>query len=209
MTLRRHVRLFVGLVVIGEGIALNVRSELGLGPLIVVFQGLQRHGVETIGIATILVNLVLLCAALLLRDRPGLGTLGQVFLVGPLADLGLVVTPHTHSTVVHYCYLGAALVALSVGSALYLSAALGAGPWDAVMRGIYRNVRRLSLSAIRIALEGTALLAGWLLGGDVGIGTLIIGLGIGPGIAIGLRLLGAMPDRHHASLQAQPKTLAG
>jgi uncharacterized membrane protein YczE len=152
--------------------------------------------VPTIGTATVLVNLVLLVAALLLHDRPGLGTLGQVLLVGPLADLGLLVTPHTHSSVIRYCYLGTALVTMSMGSALYLSAHLGAGPWDAVMRGVFRLARLLSLAVIRIAMEGGALVAGWLLGGEIGIGTLVIGLGIGPGIAVGLRVLRAMPDRH-------------
>jgi uncharacterized membrane protein YczE len=199
MTLRRHIRLFVGLVVIGEAIALNIRSELGLGPLIVVFQGLHRQGVPTIGSATILVNLVLLGWALALHDRPGLGTLGQVFLVGPLADLGLYVTPHVDSSVSRYCFLAASLITLSFGGALYLSANLGAGPWDAVMRGLYRTSRRISLAAVRIALEGSALLVGWLLGGEIGIGTLVIGLGIGPGMAAWLRLLRAMPDRHDAS----------
>jgi uncharacterized membrane protein YczE len=203
MTLRRHIRLLVGLVVIGEAIALNVRSELGLGPLIVVFQGLHHQGIPTIGTATIIVNLVLLGWALALRDRPGLGTLGQVFVVGPLADLGLYVTPHVDSTVGRYCYLGSSLITLSFGGALYLSANLGAGPWDAVMRGLYRNARRISLATVRIALEGSALVVGWLLGGDIGIGTLVIGLGIGPGMAGWLRLLRAMPDRHdHASSTA-------
>jgi uncharacterized membrane protein YczE len=176
---------------------------LGLGPLIVVFQGLHRQGVPTIGTATILVNLALLGWALALRDRPGLGTLGQVFVVGPLADLGLYVTPHVHASVSRYCFLGASLIALSFGGALYLSANLGAGPWDAVMRGLYRNSKRISLAAVRIALESSALLVGWLLGGEIGIGTLVIGLGIGPGMAGWLRLLRAMPDRHdHTSATA-------
>jgi uncharacterized membrane protein YczE len=66
------------------------------------------------------------------------------------------------------------------------------------MRGLYRNGKRVPLSVVRLTMEGTSLLIGWLLGGDIGIGTLLIGLGIGPGIAIGLRVMRAMPERHAA-----------
>ena len=185
-------------MLIAAAIALNVRSNLGLGPLFVVFQGLHRHGIGTIGTATILVNLVLLVAAVGLRERPGFGTLGQVFLVGPLTDLALLATPSVHGLGPRAAYLSAAFLVLCAGAALYLSADLGAGPYDAVMRGLYRNSRRLPLAVIRLAMEGTALLIGWSLGGDIGIGTLVIGLGIGPGLAIGLRLMRAMPERHPA-----------
>jgi uncharacterized membrane protein YczE len=201
---QRFARLLAGNVLIAMAIALNVRSELGLGPLFVVFQGLERHGVATIGTAAILTNVVLLLGALALRERPGIGTLVQVFLLGPLTDLMLWATPSVHSLGARTAYLLSAYVVLVIGAALYLSADLGAGPYDAVMRGLYRNSRRLPLSVVRLGMEGTALLIGWLLGGDVGIGTLLIGLGIGPGIAYGLRVMRAMPERHvsvkHADL---------
>jgi uncharacterized membrane protein YczE len=192
---RRLVRLFAGYLLIAIAIALNVRCTLGLGPLFVVFQGLQRHGLATIGTATIVTNVVLLIVAMALRERPGVGTLGQVFLVGPMTDLALLATPHVHSLGARVAYLLAAFVILCVGAAFYLSADLGAGPYDAVMQGLYRNSRRLPLAVVRLFMESTALLIGWLLGGDVGVGTLLIGLGIGPGIAFGLRRMRAMPQR--------------
>jgi uncharacterized membrane protein YczE len=198
---RRFTRLSVGNVLIAIAISLNVRSELGLGPLFVVFQGLERHGVATIGIAAILTNLVLLVLAIALRERPGIGTLAQVLLLGPLTDLALWTTPSVHSTAARTAYLVVAFVVLCVGAALYLAADLGAGPYDAVMRGLYRHSRRLSLSVVRLGMEGTALLIGWSLGGDIGIGTLLIGLGIGPGIAIGLRVMRAMPEKHRSALR--------
>ncbi|MFL6239699.1 MAG: YczE/YyaS/YitT family protein [Actinomycetes bacterium] len=197
MTLQQRLRrLFGGYVLIAVAIALNVRSTLGLGPLFVLFQGLERHGLLTIGTATIVTNVVLLAFAMALRERPGLGTLGQVFLVGPMTDLALLATPHVHSLVARTAYLLAAFVILCVGAVLYLSADLGAGPYDAVMRGLYRNSRRLPLAVVRLSMESTALLLGWLLGGDVGIGTLLIGLGIGPGLAFGLRRMRALPARY-------------
>jgi uncharacterized membrane protein YczE len=195
---RRLGRLVVGYVLIAFAIALNVRCNLGLGPLFVVFQGLQRHGLLTIGTATIVTNAVLLLFAIWLRERPGVGTLGQVFIVGPMTDLALLATPHVHGMGARVAYLLAAFLILCVGAAVYLAADLGAGPYDAVMRGLYRNGRRLPLAVVRLAMEGTALLIGWLLGGDIGIGTVLIGLGIGPGIAVGLRILRAMPERHSA-----------
>jgi uncharacterized membrane protein YczE len=199
---QRLSRLFLGYIFIAVAIALNVRCTLGLGPLFVVFQGLERHGLLTIGTATIVTNIVLLLFAVLLKERPGIGTLGQVFLVGPMTDLALLATPHVHGAGARAAYLAVAFVALCVGAALYLSADLGAGPYDAVMWGLYRNGRRLPLAVIRLGMEGTALLLGWLLGGDIGVGTLLIGLGIGPGIAIGLRILRAMPERRTSAVPA-------
>jgi uncharacterized membrane protein YczE len=191
----RLVRLFLGFDIIAIGVALNVRSELGLGPLFVVFDGLHERLGITIGTASIITNAALFVWALAMRERPGLGTLGQVFIVGPLIDLALWLTPEVTSPGLRVAYLVGSLVVLSFGAALYLSADLGAGPYDAVMWGLFRRLRRLPLSGVRVIMETTALLTGWSLGGEVGIGTVIIGLGIGPGIAIGLRLLGAMPER--------------
>jgi uncharacterized membrane protein YczE len=205
----RYARLFVGFVLIAEAIALNVRCELGLGPLFIVFEGLHEHGVPTIGTAAIIINAALLLWALALRERPGLATLGQVFLVGPMADLALLVTPRVDNVGLQATYLVVSLLVMSFGAALYLSADHGAGPYDAVMRGLYRNGRRLPLAGVRLAMELTAVLVGWLLGGPVGVGTVVIGLGIGPGIAVGLRVLRAMPDRHHPSLQSRPESVAG
>ena len=199
---RRLSRLFLGYILIAIAIALNVRCTLGLGPLFVVFQGLERHGLLTIGTATIVTNIALLIFAMALRERPGIGTLGQVFIVGPMTDLALLATPHVHGAGARAAYLAAAFIALCVGAALYLSAELGAGPYDAVMRGLYRNSARLPLALIRLGMEGTSLLLGWLLGGDIGIGTLVIGLGIGPGIAIGLRAMRAMPERRTTTVNA-------
>jgi uncharacterized membrane protein YczE len=114
---RRLVRLALGYVLIAIAIALNVRCTLGLGPLFVVFQGLERHGLATIGTATIVTNIVLLVFALWLRERPGIGTLGQVFVVGPLTDLALLATPHVHSALARALYLVGAFVVLCVGAA--------------------------------------------------------------------------------------------
>jgi len=191
----RLVRLHVGFAVIAFGIAFNVRSRLGLGPLFIVYVGLHRHLGITIGTAGVITNAVLFASALAMRQRPGLGTLGQVVLVGPMADGALAVVPHVHSMALRATYLGGSLLVLCCGASLYLSAALGAGPYDAVMWGIFHRVHRWPLVTIRVTMECTALVTGWLLGGAVGIGTVVIGLAIGPGIAFGLRLLGALPDR--------------
>jgi uncharacterized membrane protein YczE len=191
----RLFRLHAGFVVIAVAVALNVRSRLGLGPLFVVYDGLHRHGIPTIGTAGIITNAALFCAALVLRQRPGLGTIGQVLLVGPLIDLALMVIPRVHGWPLETAYIITSLVVMSFGAALYLSAQLGAGPYDAVMWGVYHHAHRWPLLVIRLAMECTALVTGWLLGGAVGVGTVIIGLGIGPGMAFWLRVLRAMPER--------------
>jgi uncharacterized protein len=184
----RLVCLFVGLAVIAAGIAALLESRLGLLPWDVLHQGIARHTPLLIGQANIVVALVMLVVAWLLGQPPGLGTFANAIVIGWLVDvfIGLdrVGALSGGALAARVLLLGAGLAAFSVGSTLYIGAAFGAGPRDSTMLALSRRTgRRIAL--VRGTIEMTALAAGWLLGGTVGIGTAICALLVGPAVEAG------------------------
>ena len=204
----RAARVLFGVGLVALAFAMTVRAHLGLGPWHVVQQGLSRQSGLSLGTAGIVTNAALFGVALLLRERPGAGTLAAVVLGNVLLDGVLPLVPTPHGAPLRALTLLAALVVMSFGAALYLSAALGAAPLDAVMTGIYRRVPG-SLYTVRIGLECLGLLLGLLAGGDVGVGCLVIGAGIGPGIQLWLRLLRAMPEKLPATFTSDAALVTG
>jgi uncharacterized membrane protein YczE len=198
----RAARLLVGIALVGIAFALIVQAHLGLGPLHVLLQGGGRRLGLSIGQASIVVNLVLLLVATALRERSGIGSLMSIVLGGILVDAFLLVVPEPRSLVVRSAMMVGGLAVMAFGAALYMSADLGASPYDAVMVGIYRRVS-WSLSQVRIGLEVLSLAAGWVAGGEVGVGCVVIGLGIGPGIELSLRLLRAVPEKLDPTYQQE------
>ncbi len=192
MTPARIGRVAVGCLFISIGFGLTLRAHLGLGPWHVLQQGLSHHLGVSVGTAGMVTASVLFVVALLLRERPGLGTAASIVLLNVFIDLVLPLVPTPHGMPARLGVLGAGLVVMSFGAALYLSADLGASPLDAVMTGIYRRVP-WSLYTVRIGLELVGFVLGWAAGGEIGLGCVVVGLGIGPGIELWLRLLGAMP----------------
>jgi uncharacterized membrane protein YczE len=174
----RLLRLYGGLVGFGVSLAFMVRADLGLGPWDVLHQGIARHLGLQIGWVTIAVSALVLLAWIPLRQRPGLGTVSNVVLVGLTVNATLDVMPAvtTLPTRVTLLAVGTLLNALSTG--LYIGAGLGPGPRDGLMTGL--AARGYSVRAARTAIELVALLLGALLGGTVGIGTVVYALGIGP-----------------------------
>ena len=177
--LRRRVpRLLPGLVACGVGLALMVLADLGLGPWEALHQGLSERTGVPIGTVGILVGFAVLAAWVPLRQRLGVGTLCNVVLIGLVIDAVLAVAPEPESLGVRAACLVAGIVAMGVGSGLYIGAGLGPGPRDGLMTGI--AARGHSLRLVRTLIELTALVAGWALGGTVGVGTLAFAFGIGP-----------------------------
>ena len=192
---RRWVTLASGIVVAAIGFAFTLRSELGLGPWHVVQQGLsQRLGI-TIGTAVVVVNVVLLLVSMRMGERPGVGTLAIVGLLGPAVDGALAVIGPVHGGPERAAALVAGLLVMTFGGSLMISARLGVSPIDALMVATFRRLRAVSLSSVRIAQETFALGLGWALGGTVGVGTVLIGAGVGPLLGFWLRLLGTTPQR--------------
>lgn len=190
---RRLLRLLLGLVLFGLGIAVMVRADLGLGPWDVLHQGVSRRTGIPIGTVGILTSLVVLVLWLPLRERPGLGTVLNVFVIGATVDLALLALPTIDALVVRWLLLLSGPVLVAVGSGYYIGAGLGPGPRDGLMTGLARRGWRVG--GARTAIEASALLIGWLLGGTAGIGTILFTVSIGPLVHRLLPRL-AMDDRY-------------
>ncbi len=162
----------------GVGIACMVRSELGLAPWDVLHQGLSERTGVPLGTVTILVGVAVLALWVPLRQRPGVGTIANAVVIGAVIDVTLAVIPQVGWTALRWALMPAGVVALSLGSGLYIGAGLGPGPRDGLMTGL--AARGPSVRLVRTGIEAGALAAGWLLGGSVGLGTLAIALSIGP-----------------------------
>ena len=176
--LARIPGLLLGLVMFGAGIALKLRSGLGLSPWDAFHQGVAIHLPLSIGVVTILVSGLVLLAWIPLRQRPGVGTLLNAVSVGLTIDITLRLVGDAGSTVLRWAYLLGSVGLMGLGSGLYIGARLGPGPRDGVMTGL--AARGLSIRMARTLIEGTVLLAGWLMGGAVGIGTVVFAVLIGP-----------------------------
>jgi uncharacterized membrane protein YczE len=173
------VQLLGGLGLFGVGLGLMVRAVIGLAPWDVLNQGLALHTGLSFGTVVNLVGLVVLALWVPLRERPGVGTVLNVLLIGPAADGTLAVVPEGLPLPVRVALFAAGLLAVGVASGLYIGAGFGAGPRDGLMTGLHR-ITRWPVWVIRTGIEAAVLLVGWLLGGDVGFGTLAFALLIGP-----------------------------
>jgi uncharacterized membrane protein YczE len=178
LTARRLVQLYVGLALYGLGIALQVSSGLGNDPWDVFHQGLSRRFGLSIGAWIIIAGAVVMLAWLPLRQRPGIGTISNVLLIGVFADLFLWLLPAPDALAARSAYLVVAVLMGGVATGCYIGAGLGPGPRDGLMTGI--AARGHSVRVVRTGIELTVLAAGWLLGGTVGIGTLLYAVAIGP-----------------------------
>ncbi|CAN5694932.1 hypothetical protein BH20ACT2_BH20ACT2_14390 [soil metagenome] len=186
-TRRRLPRLLVGLVLCGLGIALTVEADLGLGPWDVLHQGVAERTGLAIGVVTILTGVVVLLAWIPLRERPGLGSVCNVVIIGLVVDLALLVLP-TPDGAVRWAFLVVGVFLFGPGSGLYIGARLGPGPRDGLMTGIAR--RGHSVRVVRTGIELSALAVGFVLGGSVGVGTLLFAFSIGPNVHYWLDRLG-------------------
>jgi uncharacterized membrane protein YczE len=179
--------LVAGLWLFATGEAMLVASGLGNSPWTVLADGIARHTPLTIGVATLAVSAVLMLLWIPLRERVGLGTLLNALIIGVGLDVMLLVLPRPDAYAARLAMVALGVGVLAVGAAVYLTANLGPGPRDGLMTGLHR-VFGWRIAVARTGLEVGALSLGWLLGGRVGIGTLVFALAVGP--ALGLALAG-------------------
>jgi uncharacterized membrane protein YczE len=185
---RRVSQLLIGLVFYGYAGALMVRAELGVDPWTVFAQGLENVTSLSLGVLTVLIGAVVLLLWIPLRQRPGLGTVLNILLIGPALDVGLLFIETPPELWQRVAMFAGGLLLLSVATGLYIGSHFGAGPRDGLMTGL---TSRFGIPTWigRTSIEVTVLISGWLLGGDVWIGTLAFAVLIGPMCGVTLPLL--------------------
>ncbi|GAA3022448.1 membrane protein [Streptomyces glomeratus] len=177
--IRRVFQLYAGLALYGASSALLVQAGLGLEPWNVLHQGLAELTGLSMGVVLTIVGAIVLLLWIPLRQRPGLGTVSNVLVIGFAMDATLAVLPEVRSLAVRVPVLLAGIVLNGVATGLYISADFGPGPRDGLMTGLHRRTGR-SIRLIRTAVEVAVVTTGFALGGTVGVGTVLYALSIGP-----------------------------
>lgn len=185
---RRLVQLYVGLACYGISAAMMVRARLGLDPWDVLHQGIAHRTGHAIGTVSVVVGVFVLLLWLPLPQRPGLGTVSNVLVVGLAMNQALRVLPAQHGFGAQLAMLVGGIVLCGLATGMYISAGLGPGPRDGLMTG-YALRTGLSIRLTRTVLELTVLGVGWLLGGSVGLGTVLFAVWIGPLSQLSLKLM--------------------
>ena len=174
---RRLTQLYAGLVLYGVSDAMLLLAGLGVDPWDVLHQGLSRRLGMGVGTWAVIVGLLVMLLWIPLRQRPGFGTLNNVVIVGLVIDAVMATVSPPHGLGVRVATLVTGVVLNGIATGLYIGAGLGPGPRDGLMMGL--AARGFSLRTVRWSIEATALVGGWLLGGTVGIGTVVYAFGIG------------------------------
>jgi uncharacterized membrane protein YczE len=183
----RGSALLLGLFGYGFSMAMMVRAELGLDPWDVFHQGLALRTPMSIGLASAVVGVAVLLAWIPLRNRPGVGTLANVIVIAVTVDAGMAILHVPTSLPVRIAMMVGAIVLNAISTVLYIGAGLGPGPRDGLMTGLVVRTG-LSVRLIRTTIEATVLTVGWLLGGTVGVGTVLYAFGIGPLVQFFVRI---------------------
>lgn len=171
--------LLAGLLLFGASIAVMAQAGLGLGPWEAFHQGISRQTGLALGTVSILVGIPVLILWWPIGVRPGIGTLLNLLLVGTATNLVLPLLPAPGGWIARLAMMLAGVAGIGIASGIYLAADLGAGPRDGLMTGLHHRFG-WPIFAVRTAMEVSVLIAGWLLGGTVGLGTLVFAVGIGP-----------------------------
>jgi len=202
--------LVLGLVVFGIGIALMAQAGLGLGPWEAFHQGIARITGLALGTVSILVGIPVLALWWPLGERPGIGTLLNVVLIGAATNVGIALIPAMDEPAPQLAMMLAGVLVIGIGSGLYLAADLGPGPRDGLMTGLHHRFG-WSIRRARTLVEVSVLVLGWMLGGTVGLGTVVFALGIGPIVQVALGVFDreGRLDRSRREEIAEEGALAG
>lgn len=205
-TTLRSVRLLAGLWLFALGSVLTLRASLGVPPWDVLHDGIRRNTPLTFGVAVIAIGVLLVLVSALWGIRPGPGTIANMLLIGTFVDLMLWTDAGADLDDAHMALRVAVMLSgvlvVGLGSALYIGANMGAGPRDSLMV-LAATKLKVRVGVARAAIEGSALLAGWLLGGAVGVGTLLFVLTIGPSVDVFFRLFKMEADGRRAEAVAE------
>ena len=197
--------LIVGLLLFGIGIAFMAEADMGLGPWEVFHQGIARQLGVQLGTVSIVLGIPILLAWYPLGERPGVGTVLNIVLIGTATNVAMGVLPTVVGQPQQLLVMLLGVVTIAAGSGLYLASDLGPGPRDGLMTGLHFRFG-WSIRRARTAVELTVLVLGFLAGGTIGLGTVVFALGIGPLVQVMLRVFdrdGRVSKRRRAMLEAR------
>ena len=194
LSISRILILFFGLFIFGLGDSLLVQSNTGNAPWTVLAEGVAKNLNISLGFSTFAISTLILLLWIPLREKPGFGTLANIAIIASAIQLGVNFFPLASNYFVGVAMdlLGIAMVGM--GSALYITCALGPGPRDGLMTAIH-NKTGVRVGRVRLGIEGTVLVLGWLLGGTIGLGTALFALLIGQSIAISLGVVSRLTSK--------------
>lgn len=193
--LKTFILLCLGLSFFGFGESLLIHSTIGVSPWTVLAEGLSIKLSWSVGFATFIVSVLVLSSWLLLRQKPGIGTLLNIIIIAGMIDLSLFFFDFSTTNFLLNLFTGAlGVLFVGIGSGIYLIANLGPGPRDGLMTGLQR-ITNFPIAWVRASIEITVVILGWMLGGTVGVGTLFFAFGIGPAVAFGLYITNEISSR--------------
>jgi len=205
VVLPRLPGLIAGLLLFGIGIAFMAEAGMGLGPWEVFHQGIARQLGVQLGTVSIVLGIPILLAWYPLGERPGVGTVLNIVLIGTATNVAMGVLPTVVGQPQQLLLMLLGVVTIAAGSGLYLASDLGPGPRDGLMTGLHFRFG-WSIRRARTAVELTVLVLGFLAGGTIGLGTVVFALGIGPLVQVMLRVFdrdGRVSKRRRAMLEAR------
>ena len=186
--LKTFILLCLGLSLFGFGESLLIHSTIGVSPWTVLAEGLSLKLNWSVGFATFIVSVIVLSTWIFLKQKPGLGTLLNIIIIAGMIDISLFLFDFSTNSYLLNILTGIlGVLFVGLGSGIYLIANLGPGPRDGLMTGLQR-ITNFPIAWVRASIEISVVIFGWILGGTVGLGTLIFAFGIGPAVALGLYL---------------------
>ena len=188
LSLSRVSILSFGLFIFGIGDSLLIQSNLGNAPWSVLAQGLAKTFDSEIGLLTFIVSAIVLLLWIPLKEKPGFGTIANIVIIAGAIQLGIEFIPPVENTIWGLIYIFSGIALVGAGSSLYITCGLGPGPRDGLMTALHHKTG-VRVGRVRLAIEGTVLILGALLGGQLGVGTALFALLIGQSIAIFLGIV--------------------
>jgi len=188
LSVSRVAILFFGLFIFGIGDSLLIQSNLGNAPWSVLAQGLAKTFESEIGLLTFIISAIVLLLWIPLKEKPGFGTIANIVIIAAAIQVGIDFIPTAENTFVGLIYVFVGIALVGAGSSLYITCGLGPGPRDGLMTALHHKTG-IRVGRVRLAIEGTVLILGALLGGALGVGTALFALLIGQSIAIFLGIV--------------------
>jgi uncharacterized membrane protein YczE len=194
LSLKRVLILFFGLAIFGLGDGLIIQSGLGNAPWSVLAQGISLKSGLSIGTSTLIIGALVLSLWIPLRERPGFGTIANILIISLFIEVGTNIFPRQEDLLPGLLFTLVGIAMVGIGSSLYITCGLGPGPRDGAMTGLHQRTG-VRVGRVRLGLEVVVSLAGALLGGTLGLGTLLFALLIGQSVAISFGLLARLTSK--------------